>query len=476
MSRAGATPPPAPPAPAPPAPAKASVLLVDDDQAVVDFLLEMFALRGYAAEGVTRPDAALARLAERPFDIVVSDVEMPGMRGLELLPKVLAQRPTTLVLLITAFGSIEQAVEAVHAGACDFVTKPFKFEALEFAVERALRERKMRREIVRLRRQLSKESPSELVAHSPVMRKAVERAERAARSDATVLLTGESGTGKGALARHIHARSGRARGPFVQVNCAALPGPLVESELFGVRRGAFTDAREDREGLFVAAAGGTLVLDEIAEMPLEAQAKLLQVLETGRVRPTGGDRERDVDVRIVAATNLDLEQALRQQRFRADLYFRLNVVRIDLPPLRERREDIPYLVDLLVERHSKRHGRDTAGVSQDALAWLCRYDWPGNVRELGNVIDRAIALADHDTIVLEDVLVGDKLGPGQAAGPDVLADALAAGKSLADVELLYIQKVMDASGGNISRAARLLGINRRTLYRRLGQSDEGADD
>jgi DNA-binding NtrC family response regulator len=471
VSRAGAAAP-----PGPHAPPKASVLLVDDDQAVVDFLLEMFVARGYAASGVTRPEAALERLAERPFDIVVSDVEMPGMRGLELLAKVLAQRPTTLVLLITAFGSIEQAVEAVHAGACDFVTKPFKFEALEFAVERALRERKMRREIVRLRRQLSKEAPTELVAQSPVMRKAVERAERAARSDATVLLTGESGTGKGALARHIHLRSGRARGPFVQVNCAALPGPLVESELFGVRRGAFTDAREDREGLFVAAAGGTLVLDEIAEMPLEAQAKLLQVLETGRVRPTGGDRERDVDVRIVAATNLDLEQALRQQRFRADLYFRLNVVRIDLPPLRDRREDIPSLVDLLVERHSRRHGRDTVGVSQDALAWLVRYDWPGNVRELGNVIDRAIALADHDTIVLEDVLVGEKIGPGASAGSDVLRDAVTAGKSLADVELLYIRKVMDATGGNISRAARLLGINRRTLYRRLGEGPDAAPE
>jgi DNA-binding NtrC family response regulator len=447
---------------------KARVLVVDDDAAVVDYLLEMFVARGYAAEGTTSPAEVPGRVEAGAFDLVVTDVEMPGMRGLELLPAILARRPGTLVLLITAFGSIEQAVEAVHAGACDFVTKPFKFEALEFAVERALRERKMRREIVRLRRQLSKDQPGELVARSPVMKKAIERAERAARSDAIVLLTGESGSGKGALARHIHARSGRAKGPFVQVNCAALPGPLVESELFGVKRGAFTDAREDRDGLFVAAAGGTLVLDEIAEMPLEAQAKLLQALETGRVRPTGGDRERSVDARIIAATNVDLEHALRTQRFRADLYFRLNVVRIDLPPLRERREDIPDLVDIFVERFSQRYGRSVVGVAQDALAWLVRHEWPGNVRELGNVIDRAIALSEHDTIVLEDV-VGDS--PGAPTGDDFLRDSLASGRSLADVELLYIRKVVEASEGNISRAARLLGINRRTLYRRLGQDD-----
>jgi DNA-binding NtrC family response regulator len=322
-----------------------------------------------------------------------------------------ARRPGQLVLLITAFGSIELAVQAVRAGACDFVAKPFKLEVLVLAIERALREREMRREIVRLRTALPGAADGDLVAKSPAMRAVVELASHAALIDSTVLLTGESGTGKGAVACFIHQRSARAAAPFVSVNCAALPAQLVESELFGVRKGAFTDARSDRPGLFVEAAGGTLFLDEIGEMPVETQAKLLQALETGRVWPLGGG-EVEVDVRVLAATNRPLEEALRDRRFRPDLYCRLNVIRIELPPLRQRTADIEALIDVFLHRAAAKLDRPIIGVSGAAMRWMLSYDWPGNVRELGNLLERAVALADHDSGRGPDVGLAGPPQPG----------------------------------------------------------------
>jgi DNA-binding NtrC family response regulator len=303
-----------------------------------------------------------------------------------------------------------------------------------------------------------------LVAHDPAMLALLRRIELVASSNATVLITGESGSGKGALARWIHDHGARASGPFVHVNCAALPSGLVEAELFGVRRGAFTDARESRDGLFVEASGGTIFLDEIADMPLEIQSKLLGVLESARVRPVGGG-DAAIDARVIAATNRAIDDAVQSNQFRLDLFFRLNVIRIEMPPLRERLGDIPELVNALLARAS-RDGAGPIGITDDAMRWLARHDWPGNVRELANVVERAVALTDHDTIVLEDVR---DLETRVAADPtgELMASAAARQLPLAEVERTYIRRVLDANDGNVSRAARILGIDRRTLYRKL---------
>jgi DNA-binding NtrC family response regulator len=296
------------------------------------------------------------------------------------------------------------------------------------------------------------------------MQKVLDVARRAARSQASVLVTGESGSGEGALARWIHDHGARASGPFVHVNCAALPSGLVEAELFGVRRGAFGEARESRDGLFVEAAGGTLFLDEIAELPLEVQSKLLQVLESSRVRPIGGG-EIAIDARVIAATNRAIDDAVAANQFRLDLFFRLNVIRIEMPPLRQRAGDIPELVHALLARASH-GGTGPVGITDDAMRWLVRHDWPGNVRELANVVERAVALTDHDTIVIEDVQDLESRVPIDPAG-DLLTSAAARHLPLADVERDYIRRVLDANDGNVSRAARILGIDRRTLYRKL---------
>jgi DNA-binding NtrC family response regulator len=442
------------------------ILVVDDEAEMVDYLVEMLGGEGFAVQGARSGAEALAQLERANVDLVVTDLEMPEMRGLELLDAIQACRPGLLVIIMTAFGSVERAVQAVRAGACDFVSKPFPIEVLVLAINRALRERHMRREIVRLRSAVPNLAAGQLVTRSPRMRDVVELARRAAATDSTVLLVGESGAGKGAVARFIHDESRRAAGPFVAVNCAALPAPLVESELFGVRKGAFTDASADRAGLFIQATSGTVFLDEIAELPVESQPKLLHVLESERVRPLGADRDAVIDVRLIAATNRPLEEALRDRRFRPDLYYRLNVIRIEIPPLRERPEDIEGLVDAFLERFNARLGRSIGGVSRDVMRWLLTYDWPGNVRELSNVIERAVALAEHDVIVLEDVL--SAVPPGR--GGEFLADAVARETPLAVVEQEYIRRVLAATNGNKARAARVLGIHRRTLHRKLDGS------
>jgi DNA-binding NtrC family response regulator len=365
---------------------------------------------------------------------------------------------------MSAFGSIELAVSTVKAGACDFVTKPFKIEALLFAIERAFRDRQMRREIVRLRSALPADSGGELVARSPAMRKVLETARRAARSDSTVLLTGETGTGKSAIAKFIHDSDARQAKPFLEINCAALPAPLIESELFGVRRGAFTDARQDKPGAFVEAGAGTLFLDEIAELPLEVQAKLLRALEANKVRPLGASSEVTVKARVIAATNQSLEDLLREGDFRPDLYYRLNVLRIEVPPLRERQEDIVPLVDLLLSRANARTARPVIGVAASAMKRLTAYAWPGNVRELANVIERAVALTDHDTIVADDLAFPSQENNAGA----LLLQGANAGMPLEELERAYVRQIVEANGGNKAAAARILGINRRTLYRKLG--------
>jgi DNA-binding NtrC family response regulator len=407
---------------------RARILVVDDDAAVVDLIVETLQDQ-YAVDGVTSAREALSRAAAQDYDLVISDVEMPELRGTDLLAEIIARKPKQLVLLITAFGSIELAVQTVRAGACDFITKPFKSQVLMLSIERALRERTMRRELVRLRRELGEPDDGSLVATSAAMSKVLDVARRAARATTTVLVTGESGTGKGALARWIHDHGPRAAGPFVRV----LP---VETEL--------SDS-------LVEATGGTVFFDEIGDLSSDAQGKLLAALEASRF-----------DVRVIAATNRDVDELVSSGKLRTDLFFRLNVIRIAVPALRDRTDDIPALVSALLARAT--HGAATPhGITDEALRWLVRRDWPGNVRELANIVERAVALTEHDTIILDDVR-GQK--PADPAN-DLLALAADRQLSLAEVERGYIRRVLDANKGNVSRAARILGIDRRTLYRKL---------
>ncbi|PZR08690.1 MAG: sigma-54-dependent Fis family transcriptional regulator [Archangium gephyra] len=443
------------------------LLIIDDDPSVVLLLTESLRDEGYDVTGETSAPRALELLQARSFDLVISDIEMPELRGLELLRSITRTRPEQMVLLITAFGSIDLAMESVRAGAIDFLAKPFRIEALVLAVERALRERMLRREVVRLREAATREAPHGLAARSPAMQQALDLATRAARSQLPVLITGESGVGKGALARFIHDSSGHAGGRFVQLNCAALPTGLAEAELFGVRRGAFTDAREDRPGVFEQAHKGTLFLDEIGELPAELQPKLLQALESNTVRPLGAANDVAAEARIIAATNRPLEDALRDRRFRADLYHRLNVVRLEVPPLRSRFEDIDLIVDQVLQRVAARSGRTLLGVSADGMRWLRSQRWPCNVRELINTLERAAALTDHDVLSLAD-LAHEPVRTSDS----VLDAALRSDLTLDELERAYIRQVLEKTGGHKGNAARVLGLDRRTLYKKVAELKE----
>jgi len=440
------------------------LLVIDDDSDVVEYLTEMLTTSGYRTSAETDPQRALQRLQTEHFDLVISDVEMPGMRGLDLMSAIHAHKPGQLILLITAFGSIDLGVRSLQAGACGFITKPFSLNDLTSAIERAFKDRQLHREIVRVAKDDRDVIPGGLVAESPNMQRILQLAGRAAQINSPVLLTGESGVGKGALARFIHDHSPRANGPFLQINCAALPFTLVESELFGVRKGAYTDAREHRPGLFVEAEGGTLFLDEIAEMPLAIQPKLLQALETGKVRPVGSASEIAINVRIIAATNQPIEKALQNGLMRPDLYYRLSVIRFDIPPLRERLPDLDRLVDHLLQNAQIKLQRQLQGISAEAMRWIRAYSWPGNVRELANMLERAVALTEHDTILLEDLAQATQL----PVEDNFLGNAATQSMTLAELEIAYIRRVLELTQDNKVQAAKMLGIDRGTLYRKLG--------
>ncbi|MEY4511004.1 MAG: hypothetical protein RLZZ450_3126 [Pseudomonadota bacterium] len=405
-------------------------------------------------------------LEQHDFDVVLTDLNMPGMNGIELCGRVAQARPDIPTVVITAFGNLDTAVAAIRAGAYDFITKPVEIDAVALVLTRAVQHHRLRDEVKRLRSVVAAGSAvPELLGESPAISLVKELIARVAATDSTVLITGESGTGKEVAARALHRLSKRASGPFSAINCAAVPESLIESELFGHAKGAFTDARTARAGLLVQSQGGTLFLDELGELPLSAQAKLLRVLQERVVRPVGGDHEVPFDTRIVAATNRDLERAIEEGKFREDLFFRIHVLPIELPPLRARVGDVLLLAQHFLREFARRTGKEVLGIGPAAADLLLSYQWPGNVRELVNCIEHAVALARFEQITPEDLPQRVRsyrpshiIVAGQ--NPDELVP-------MEEVERRYILRVLEASAGNKRLAARVLGFDRKTLYRKL---------
>jgi DNA-binding NtrC family response regulator len=419
---------------------------------------------GFVVETAAGGRAGVERVKAGGIDVVVTDVKMPDLDGLDLLREVREVEPSPFVIVVTGFGSIDTAIRAVKLGAYDYITKPFKIDQLLLGIDKALAERSLRSEVTRLREEVSRrDRMDEIIGRSAAMQEIFALMRRLSASNANLLITGESGTGKELIARALHARSPRKNRPFVPVNCAAIPENLLESELFGYTRGAHSTANADRQGLFVGANGGTLFLDEIAELPLALQPKLLRVLQDGEVRPLGTNRAERVDVRVIAATNRDLERALREGRFREDLYYRLNVIQLQLPPLRGRQEDILPLAEHFLLRSARRSSKVVHGWKEGARKLLLGYQWPGNVRELENVVERAVALAEGELIGVEDL----PRNLQERKGQDLLSSAVAQGFTLDQLEREYIERVLDVEGGNKTRAAQRLGLDRKTLYRKL---------
>jgi two-component system response regulator HydG len=449
-----------------------TLLIVDDDLDAAHLLHEILRKRGFTVDVVHSAADCLDWLVSHRADVVIADVQMVGMDGIELCQE-LRRYPDMLTIVVTAQVGLETAVAAIRAGAYDFVTKPVKIDALSVAVGRAMQHLSLKREVMRLR--TTREVIVDGIAgNSPAIRDTVTMIHRVAESDATVLITGESGTGKELVARALHNLSPRRDKPFVAVNCAAMPAPLLESELFGHVRGAFTDAKQSRPGLFAQAGHGTIFLDEIGEMPIEMQVKLLRVLQERKVRPVGGDEEVAFCARVVTATNRNLEREIEEKRFREDLYYRVNVVAIPVPPLRARGGDILLLAQYFLERSAAQCKKPVKGISSTAAKMLMDYEWPGNVRELENCMERAVALCRLDEITIEDLPA--KLHEQTTAQIVIMTDAPNELLSLDAMERRYVRKVLDAVGGNKTHAARVLGIDRRSLYRRLEHADPAAQD
>jgi two-component system response regulator AtoC len=445
---------------------KPLILVIDDDRGMCELLELGLAKRGYEVRSTTDARKVLELLQQASFAAVVTDLNMPGQNGIELTRQLIGNRPDLPVVVITAFGSMESAIEAMRAGAYDFLTKPLEVDALAIVLQRAVQHHALREEVKLLRKAVAAaQSFDSLIGESNEMRQVFDLLSRVADADVSVLIGGESGTGKELVARSIHNRSIRKNGPFVAVNCAALPEALLESELFGHTRGAFTDARSTRRGLFQQAQGGTVFLDEIGDLPLSLQPRLLRVLQERKVRPVGSDTEVDIDVRVLAATNLDLEKAVTERQFREDLYYRLNVVQLRLPPLRARGNDVlllaQHVLDQTAIRLSKRVQRLTPKVAERLLA----YSWPGNVRELQNCIERAVALTAYDQIGVDDL--PEKVRDYRPSQVLLISDHPSDLLSMEEVERRYILRVLDVVSGNKSLAAQILGFDRRTLYRKL---------
>ena len=444
------------------------ILIVEDDRSMAEMLDADLRLRGFTTVWYPTAEAALAQWQHDDCDVVLTDLKLPGLHGLDLCERIVANRPDIPVVVLTAFGSMETAMAAIRAGAYDFVNKPVDMDALALVLERAVRHRALQDKVKTLSEALAQSQRfDEIIGDSPPMQHLYQQLARVATSDASVLITGESGTGKELVAHALHEHSRRASDPFVPINCPALPPTLLESELFGHVRGAFTDARTERKGLFLQADGGTLFLDEIGDFPLELQPKLLRVLETSAVRPVGGNKEITIDVRVLTATNRDLEAAVEADRFREDLFYRINVITLEVPALRVRGTDILLLAQHFLVRCATRSGKPVTGISEGAAAKLLEYAWPGNVRELRNAIERAVALTCYERIVVEDL--PDKIRTYRKTHLLIGSDNPTELVPMEEVEHRYIHHVLTAVGGNKTLAARILGFDRKTLYRKLAQ-------
>lgn len=441
---------------------KIRILLVDDDSQAQASTRKILELEGYQVTVAGDGEEGLKLLRESTYDLVVSDVRMPKMGGIEFLRSLSVLGETVPTVLMTAFGEVEEAVWAMKLGAVDFLTKPFKRQALLDAVTVALK----RARVTPQAAQGGAPERGDWVGRAPAFLALQALVDQVAPTLATVLIMGESGTGKERVARRIHAKSQRAKGPWIAVNCAAIPGTLIEAELFGFARGAFTGAHQPRQGLFESASGGTLFLDEIGDLPLEVQAKLLRVLQEGEIRRIGESQSRRVDVRLVVATHKSLKSEVEAGRFREDLLYRLDVVSMTVPALRDRVEDIPELAYHFMRLAAKRHGKTLVGIEEAALELLLGHPWPGNVRELGNAIERAAVLTEGEWIRARDL--PGHLRAVAAASPAI---TIQLGTPLREVEELLIRKTLEATEGDKNLAAQLLGINSRTIYRKLEQND-----
>jgi DNA-binding NtrC family response regulator len=448
------------------------ILLVDDDRSLTQTLELGLSRRGYPANSCGDATEALATLQSNDFDVIVTDLNMTGGSGLELCARIVEAHRDVPVIVLTAFGNYDTAVAAIRAGAYDFISKPVQLDVLAIAIERATQHRALHQEVVRLRSERgARIRDHEFIGQSPALEKLHSLIERVAESTASVLITGESGTGKEVAARALHRQSRRRDKPFVAINCAAMPETLLESELFGHARGAFTDARQARAGLLVEARGGTIFLDEIGDMPLGLQAKLLRVVQERTVRPLGATTEIPIDVRFVSATNLDIESAVEEKRFREDLFFRLNVIRLDLPPLRARPTDILPLAQHFLRRFALAASKDVTAISPAVAERLLSYPWPGNVRELQNCMERGVTLARFNELGIDDLV--ERVRSHKASEIVVSSGDPSELVRLDEVERRYILHVLAAVAGNKTSAARILGIERKTLYRKLEHFERG---
>ena len=443
-----------------------NILVVDDELGLRHTLTLILKAEGHSVRAASDGPSALAQLAQSPADLVLCDVRMPGMDGLAFLDRYREDEHRGLVIMMSAYGDDDAAVEAIRRGAYDFIAKPFRADQVLLVLRKAIERERLQREVAKLHEELSAlRAPAGIVGRSPQLAAAIALADKVAPHPSTVLVTGESGTGKELIARHVHHRSPRATRPFVAVNCGAIPESLLESELFGHAKGAFTGAIAERDGLFADADGGTLFLDELGELPIALQVKLLRALQEGEVRRIGDSASRRVDVRVVAATSRDLEADVADGRFRADLYYRINVVQIHLPPLRERTEDVPELVHHFIGRFNARLRLKVTGVSAAAMRALIEYPWPGNVRELENVVERAMVLADGAQI---DVAQLPAFGapPDRPDGSGAMLD-LSVKRRTDDLERVLIREALERTRGNRTRAAKLLDLSHRALLYKI---------
>jgi len=440
------------------------VLVVDDEKSMCDFMEIMLTKEGYEVETANCGSDAVEKSEDRPYDLIIADMMMPGMTGLELLKEVKSRRPEQDFIVMTAFASVDTAIEAMKEGALDYITKPFKVDEIKLVINKSLNNKKLSKENEQLKKQINSSfSFDNFIGKTEEIVNLKKLAMRVAGTDSTVLIRGESGTGKDLIARAIHTASNRARGPFVTINCAALPENLLESELFGYKRGAFTGAIKDKDGLFKVADGGTFFLDEVGNTSMSIQVKLLRVIEDKQVTPVGDTKPFQVDVRLIAATNADLEEAAKAGKFREDLFYRLNVLPIHIPALRERHEDIPLLTEYFINKFCERANKDIKEISTAAMKALIEYHWPGNVRELENSIERAVLLCKGDSIELEDIPAKIQ----ESGQVPVISQDKPETPTLESIEKAYIYYIMDQTKGKKARAAKLLGIDSSTLYRKL---------